>query len=213
MKVLVGCEYSGRVREAFRMRGHKAMSCDLRPTEIPGWHYQGDILDVLGDGWDLALFFPDCTFLTVSGLHHNKKNPMRAQKTLEAISFVEKLWAADIERILIENPVGCLSTKSSLGKPAQIIQPWQFGEDASKGTCLWLKGVSPLMPTELAVPRMVMAGEHAGKLRWSNQTDSGQNKLAPSPDRAKIRSLTYQGIADAMAHQLPRSIASMELDL
>lgn len=177
------------------------MSCDFLPTEIPGPHYQGDILDVIGDGWDMAIFFPDCTYLTVSGLHHNKRNPMRAEKTIKAIAFVETLWGSDIPKIAIENPVGCLSTKSNLGKPAQIIQPWQYGEDGSKGTCLWLKGIPPLSPTMLCYPRMVMSGEYAGKLRWGNQTDSGQNKLPPSAHRAKVRSLTYQGIADAMGHQ------------
>ncbi|MCP5099899.1 MAG: hypothetical protein GY943_30465 [Chloroflexi bacterium] len=201
MKVLIGCEYSGRVREAFRKIGHNAISCDLLPTEIEGPHYQGNILDILDNNWDMAIFFPDCTYLTVSGLHHNKRNPLRARKTREAIEFVETLWRAKINKVAIENPVGCLSTKSRLGKPSQIIQPWQFGENASKSTCLWTRGLMPIMPTALYPPRMVMTGEYAGKLRWGNQTDSGQNKLTPSPDRAKIRALTYQGIADAMASQ------------
>lgn len=201
MKILVGCEYSGRVRDAFIAIGHNAISCDLRPTEMPGPHYQGDVLDILDSNWDMALFFPDCTYLTVSGLHHNKGNSLRAEKTKKAIEFTEKLWEANINKVVVENPVGCLSTKSCLGKPTQIIQPWQFGEDASKGTCLWMRGLLPLMPTKLYQPRMVLTGEYAGKLRWGNQTDSGQNKLPPSKGRAKERSLTYQGIADALAQQ------------
>lgn len=203
MRILVGCELSGRVRDAFIRNGHDAMSCDREPTEVPGPHYQGDVLDILDDGWDAAIFFPPCTYLTVSGLHRNKGNPIRAGKTVKAIEFVETLWNAPIPFIAIENPVGCLSTRSTLGKPQEIIQPYWFGEDASKTTCLWLKGFPLLKPTRFVVPRMVMDGEvkDIGKFRWSNQTDSGQNNLPPSDDRAKIRSQTYQGVADAIGQQ------------
>lgn len=210
-RILISCEFSGRVREAMRAHGHDAVSCDFRPTEIHGPHHQGDVRDILDDGWDAAILFPDCTYLTVSGLHHNKRNPDRQRKTEEAIEFVEELWGSDIPCIAIENPVGCLSTKSCLGKPTQIIQPWQFGEDASKNTCLWLKKFPKLLPTKLAYPRMVMAGEHAGKLRWANQTDSGQNCLPPSEDRAKIRSITYQGVADAIGDQWGAFLHELEV--
>ena len=194
MKVLVACEFSGTVRDAFIARGHDALSCDLLPTEKPGPHYQGNVLDIIGSGWDLLIAHPPCTYLTSSGLHWNTRRPERAELTNEAVQFVLALASAPIPRICIENPIGCLSTRWR--KPDQIIQPWQFGHDASKSTCLWLNGLMPLRPTEMIEPRIVN-----GKKRWSNQTDSGQNKLGPSPDRWALRSLTYPGIADAMATQ------------
>lgn len=203
MKVLVGCELSGRVRDAFIKCGHDAVSCDIEPSESPGPHIQGDILEVIRrtkKQWDLGIFFPPCTFLCGSGLHWNKRTPGREAETLSAIEFVEALWRADIEKIAIENPIGCLSTRSILGKPkgrnGQIIQPYNFNEDASKATCLWLKNLPPLVKTKYVEPRIVN-----GKKRWSNQTDSGQNRLAPSATRGKDRAVTYQGIADAMAIQ------------
>lgn len=200
MKVLVSCEYSGRVRDAFIRRGHEAISCDLLPTESPGPHYQGDVMDILGDGWDLMIAHPPCTYLTVSGLHWNKKNPERAQQTEEAIDFVQLLLNAPISKIALENPVGAISTR--INPPDQIIQPYEFGEDASKRTCLWLKNLPKLVidPAKRVHGRMVM---NKGKIveRWANQTVSGQNKLGPSEDRWKLRSTTYQGIADAMAEQ------------
>jgi len=194
MKVLVACEFSGTMRDAFIARGHDALSCDLLPTEKPGPHYQGNVLDIIGSGWDLLIAHPPCTYLTSSGLHWNTRRPERAELTNEAVQFVLALASAPIPRICIENPIGCLSTRYR--KPDQIIQPWQFGHDASKSTCLWLNGLMPLRPTEMIEPRIVN-----GKKRWSNQTDSGQNKLGPSPDRWALRSLTYPGIADAMATQ------------
>jgi hypothetical protein len=194
MKVLVACEFSGAVRDAFIARGHDAMSCDLLPSETPGPHFQGDVLDIIGSGWDLMIAHPPCTYLTSSGLHWNKRRPDRAALTDEALQFVLALATAPISRICIENPIGCLSTRWR--KPDQIIQPHQFGHDASKSTCLWLNGLMPLRPTESVAPRMVNS-----KPRWSNQTDSGQNKLAPSADRWALRSLTYPGIAKAMAEQ------------
>ena len=194
MKVLVGCEYSGIVRDAFSKRGHYSVSCDLLPTESSGNHYKGDVLDIIKDGWDLAIFHPDCTYLCVSGLHWNGRVKGRSQKTDNALDFVRKLLDAPINKIALENPVGCISTR--IRKPDQIIQPYDFGEDASKKTCLWLKNLSLLKPTKPVFPRMVN-----GKPRWSNQTDSGQNKLAPSDDRWKLRAKTYNGIANAMAEQ------------
>jgi hypothetical protein len=194
MKVLVACEYSGTVRDAFRARGHDAMSCDLLPTDAPGPHYQGDVRDILGDGWDLMIAHPPCTYLCSSGLHWNKRVPGRAQMTEEALDFVRLLLDAPIPRIALENPIGCIGTR--IRKADQTIQPWQFGHDASKATCLWLKNLPLLTPTAVVEPRIAN-----GKRRWANQTDSGQNRLPPSEDRWKIRSETYAGIAAAMVDQ------------
>lgn len=198
MRVLVACEYSGRVRDAFIRGGHYALSCDLLPTDSPGPHYQGDVKDILKDGWDLMIAHPPCTYLTVAGLHWNKRDPTRNALTEEALDFVRVLMAAPIERICVENPVSCISTR--IRKPDQIIQPYNFGADASKKTCLWLKNLPKLTNGEYVPPRIV---EYAGKTveRWANQTDSGQNKLPPSEDRWKLRSETYPGIASAMAAQ------------
>jgi hypothetical protein len=194
MKVLVACEYSGTVRDAFRARGHDALSCDLLPTDAPGPHYQGDVRDILDDGWDLMIAHPPCTYLCSSGLHWNKRVPGRAQMTEDALDFVRLLLDAPIPRIALENPIGCIGTR--IRKANQTIQPWQFGHDASKATCLWLKNLPLLTPTAVVEPRIAN-----GKKRWANQTDSGQNRLPPSDDRWKIRSETYVGIAEAMADQ------------
>jgi len=194
MRVLVACEYSGTVRDAFIAAGHYAMSCDLLPTDSPGFHYQGDVKDVIDGGWDMMIAHPPCTYLCSSGLHWNSRTPGRSQKTEDALAFVQFLMDSSIPMIAIENPIGCISTR--IRKPDQTIQPWQFGHDASKATCLWLKNLPPLMPTKIYPPRIIN-----GKKRWGNQTDSGQNKLAPSDDRWKIRSETYLGIAEAMANQ------------
>jgi hypothetical protein len=188
MKVLVACEFSGTVRDAFIRKGHEAVSCDLLPTEAPGSHYLGDITDILHQNWDLMIAHPPCTYLSSSGLHWNKRRPERAIQTEDAIKFVMMLATCGIPKIAIENPIGCLSTRWR--KPNQIIQPWMFGEDASKSTCLWLEGLPNLIPTNIIT-----------KERYANQTPSGQNKLGPSPDRWKERSKTYQGIANAMADQ------------
>jgi hypothetical protein len=191
MRVLVACEYSGVVRDAFARAGHTAWSCDLLPSEAPGKHYQGDVRDILDSGWDLLIAHPPCTYLAVSGLHWNKRRPERAQETERALDFVRLLMDAPVERIAIENPIGCISTR--IRKPDQIIQPWQFGHPESKATCLWLKGLHPLNHTD------VLPLPESG--RWQNQTPSGQNKLGPSPDRWKLRAATYTGIAQAMADQ------------
>ena len=194
MRVLIACEYSGIVRDAFAKKGHFTMSCDLLPTELPGNHYQGDVRDVLNWGWDLMIAHPDCTYLCSSGLHWNKRVPGRAEKTDEALEFVKVLMNAPIPKIAIENPVGKIGT--AIRKADQYIQPYEYGHDASKRTGLWLKGLPKLTPTGYISPRIVN-----DKKRWANQTDSGQNKLGPSDDRWKERARTYQGWADAMAEQ------------
>ena len=190
MRVLIACEFSGIVRDAFSALGHSAISCDLLPCERPGSHIQGDIKHTLyaasiamGDGWepDLMIAFPPCTHLAVSGARWFKS---KQKEQADAIYFVEKLWGAAIPRIAVENPVGILSTRSILGKPAQIIQPWQFGHGETKATCLWLKNLPPLKPTKLVEGR-----------------EPRVHHEPPSPERWKNRSRTYQGIADAMAEQ------------
>jgi hypothetical protein len=194
VKVLVACEYSGAVRDAFIRAGHEAVSCDLLPTDVAGPHYQGDVRDVLGDGWDLMVAHPPCTYLSVSGMHWTRRGLRDPQLTEDALTFVRLLMDAPIARIAVENPVSVISSR--IRKPDQIVQPWMFGHDASKKTCLWLKGLERLTPTNIVEPRIVN-----GRKRWGNQTDGGQNKLPPSADRWKIRSETYSGIAAAMATQ------------
>ena len=196
LKILVACEYSGRVRDAFIERGHDAMSCDILDTEWPGPHITGDVREVLYVGWDMMIAHPPCTYLSASGLHWNKRNPERAQKTEDALDFIELLWNAPFDKVCIENPVGCINTRLSYMPKPQYIQPYDFGEDASKKTGLWLRNLPPLEPTERFPGRMVN-----GKERWSNQTDSGQSRLGPSATRAHERSLTYDNIALAMAKQ------------
>jgi len=194
MRVLVACEYSGRVRDAFIAAGHDAMSCDLLPTDVAGPHYQGDVLDIINDGWDLMVAHPPCTYLSVSGMHWTTRGLRDPQLTEDALDFVRKLLDAPIGMIALENPVSVISSR--IRKPDQIINPYEFGHDASKKTCLWLKNLPKLASTNLIEPRIIN-----GRKRWGNQTDSGQNKLAPSDDRWKIRSETYKGIAEAMANQ------------
>jgi len=205
MRVLIACEYSGRTRNAFAALGHDVISADFEPAEDGSpYHYQGDCFDLIKDQeFDLMIAHPPCTYLSVSGLHWNKRGVLvdgrpRAELTEEALDFVRRLMDAPIPRIAIENPVSCISSR--IRKPDQIIQPWQFGEDASKATCLWLKNLPLLTPTKIIEGREVV---HNGKTvrRWANQTDSGQNKLAPSEDRWKERSRTYAGIAAAWADQ------------
>ena len=188
MRVLVACEFSGTVREAFAARGHDAWSCDLLPTERPGQHIEGDVLDVMRQGWDLLIAHPPCTYLAVSGARWWAG---RQKEQADAVGFALTLLYAPVERIALENPIGKLSTV--IGRPAQIIQPYWFGHPESKATCLWLKNLPTLKPTDtLTLPK-------SG--RWSNQTPSGQNKLGPSPNRWRERSRTYPGIAAAMAEQ------------
>ena len=197
MRVLVACEFSGVVRDAFLRRGHDAWSCDLLPSDAGSErHLLGPVEDVLPEHaleceWDMLIAFPPCTYLCSSGLHWNHRIPGRAAQTERALEFVRTLLDAPIPRIALENPVGCISTR--ITKPTQTIQPWQFGHPESKRTCLWLKGLPPLEPTD------VLPLPESG--RWSNQTPSGQNKLGPTSDRWKLRSVTYRGIAAAMADQ------------
>lgn len=183
MNVLVACEFTGTVRDAFRDAGHHAYSCDLLPTERPGAHVEGDILtllDVLSNEYiDLMIAFPPCTHLCVSGARWFKE---KKEEQEEALKFVRALMDADVKRIAIENPIGVISTR--IRKPDQIIQPWQFGHGEKKATCLWLKNLPPLKPTN------VVEGREERIFR-----------MPPSPDRGKERSRTYQGIADAMAEQ------------
>lgn len=198
MRILVACESSGTVRDAFLRMGHDAMSCDLLPSDNGGPHYTGKVEDVLGEGWDLAICHPPCTYLSSSGMHWTTRGLRDPQLTEDALTFVRLLMDAPIQRIAIENPIGAISTR--IRKPDQIIQPWQFGDNASKRTCLWLKNLPKLVPTDLIPGRLVTVNGKTVE-RWANQTDSGQNKLGPSPDRWKLRSKTYQGIAEAMADQ------------
>lgn len=195
MRVLVACEYSGTVREAFRARGHDAWSCDLLPTERPGPHYEGDVRHILSEQWDLMIAHPPCTYLSVSGMHWTTRGLRDPKLTEQALDFVRLLMdAKHIRRKAIENPVSVISSR--IRKPDQIVQPYQFGHDASKATCLWLENLPPLKPTEFVFPRVVN-----GRQRWANQTDSGRNRLTPSADRWKERSRTFEGIAQAMAEQ------------
>lgn len=179
MRVLVACEFSGTVREAFKAKGHDAWSCDLLPTEILGQHIQGDVLKVLNDGWDLMIAHPPCTHLAVSGSRWFKYKQKEQQ---EALEFVEALMAAPIPKIAIENPVSVISSR--IRKPEQIIQPWQFGHGETKATCLWLKDLPKLTATNIVDGR-----------------EARVHKMPPSANRWKLRSRTYQGIADAMADQ------------
>ena len=188
MKVLIACEYSGAVRDAFINNGHDAMSCDLLPTDVDGPHYQGDVFDVINDGWDLMIAHPPCTHLAVSGARWFKD---KVKEQAESLEFVRRLMDAPIDKMAIENPISIISSR--IRKPEQIIQPWMFGHPEAKATCLWLKGLPTLSATD------VLTKPECGY--WSNQTPSGQNKLGPSKDRWKERSKTYQGIADAMANQ------------
>lgn len=179
MRVLVACEFSGIVRDAFLKRGHDAISCDLLPTESPGPHYQGDVLDILGDGWDLMIAHPPCTHLAASGARWFKD---KVDEQRQALDFVRRLMDAPIPRIALENPVSIISTR--IRKPTQIIHPWQFGHGEEKTTCLWLKNLPSLVPTNIVDGRYPRA-----------------HRLPPTPDRWKLRSKTYAGIADAMAEQ------------
>jgi hypothetical protein len=189
MKVLIACEFSGTVRDAFLRRGHEAMSCDLLPTETEGPHYQGDVRDVLDYPWDLMIAHPPCTDLAVSGAAWFAKKRMVGAQQASA-SFFMKLAKADIPRIAIENPV-CIMSRL-WRKPDQILQPWMFGHTEQKATCLWLKGLKPLQPTK---------NVHQEMMTLPKNKRERLHYLPPSADRWKLRSETYQGIADAMADQ------------
>lgn len=179
MRILVACEFSGMVRDAFIAKGHYAVSCDLLDTESPGPHYKGDVLDIIGNGWDMMIAHPPCTYLAVSGARWFKD---KQDEQREGVWFFLQLARARIERIAIENPIGIMS--SEWRKPDQIIQPWQFGHGETKATCLWLKGLPLLTPTNIVPGR-----------------EPRIHRMAPSDHRSKDRSRTYIGIADAMASQ------------
>ena len=199
-KILVACEYSGAVRDAFIGGGHDAWSCDLLPTDAPGPHIQGDVTAVLAQGWDLMIAHPPCTYLSVSGMHWTTRGLRDPQLTEDALAFVRLLLDAPIKRIALENPVSVISSR--IRKPDQIIHPWMFGHNASKQTCLWLKNLPLLTPTQIVEPRIVITPSGKPAKRWGNQCDNyGQDKLPPSADRWKLRSATYAGIAAAMADQ------------
>lgn len=218
MRVLVGCEFTGTVRDSFLAKGHDAISCDLLPTESEGPHYQGPIQDILNEGWDLLIVHPPCTYLSNSGMHRTTRGLRPYRLTEDALDFVRLLLDANIPKIALENPVGIIST--AIRKPDQIIQPHRFGHDASKKTCLWLKNLPLLKETKAVQPRLlccgtvtkvnyfgigvcpVCNGEKRPSFRWGNQLDSGNNILYPSIDsRWKLRSATYPGVAKAMADQ------------
>ena len=179
MRVLVGCEFSGVVRDSFIACGHSAISCDILPCERPGPHYQGDIRDLLDGGFDLAIFHPPCTHLAVSGARWFKDKKKEQE---EALEFVRLLMDAPIERIAVENPVSIISSR--IRKPEQIIQPWMFGHGETKATCLWLKGLPKLLPTNIVAGR-----------------EARIHKMPPGPDRWKERSRTLHGVGSAMAEQ------------
>lgn len=211
MRVLIACAFTGIERDEFLKRGHDAWSCDFQPCETRGPHYQGDVRDILYDGWDMLIAHPDCTYLTNSaawafgdGPYHQRVKPetlvgaARRAAREEALDFVRLLLDAPIEKKCLENPVGAIGTR--IRPASQFIQPYEYGHDASKITGLWLENLPLLKPTKRIQGRIVV---HNGKPveRWANQTDSGQNKLTPSADRWKDRSRTYQGWAEAMADQ------------
>lgn len=192
MKVLVVCEHSGIVRDAFTKLGHDAMSCDLMKSDTEGKHYKGDCFDLDWSEFGLVIAHPPCTALCVAGNRHYAHTEARVKAAL----FVDKMWQQNPKRLCIENPVGGINYLLPLMPKPQYIQPYEFGEDASKKTGLWLRGLPKLKPTKYVPPRIV-----AGQKRWGNQTDSGQNNTSGSLDRSLRRSRTYQGIADAMAAQ------------
>ena len=182
--VLVACEYSGRVRDEFTARGWDAWSCDFEPSDTPGQHYRGDVRDLLKpiQHWDMLIAFPPCTYLCGSGMHWTTRGLRDPKLTEEALAFVHLLLNSGIKHIAIENPIGIMTSRYR--KPDQVVQPWMFGHNEQKATCLWLKNLPTLTPTDIVEGR-----------------EQRLHLLSPSTDRAKLRSKTYQGIADAMAQQ------------
>lgn len=240
MRILVACEYSGRVRRAFAAKGHEVVSCDLLPCDdaddmddksVSGVHYQGDVFDLLSEKWDLMIAHPPCTYLTCaaewaySDVQTKRIKPgtligaARRAARDEALDFVTKLWNAPVQKVCIENPVGVINARLPFMPSPQWIQHYEYGEDASKKTGLWTRGLPHLVPTQFVEPRMVCGcgytfsyelgkygcpdccGVFTAKPRWGNQTDSGQNREPPGEDRWKIRSYTPIGLANAMADQ------------
>lgn len=185
MKVLVACEYSGTVRDAFIKLGHEALSCDLLPTDLPGPHYQGNIFDIINNGWDLMIAHPPCTYLCNSGVSWLYRDESRWGKMRDGANFFKLLLQSNIPKIAIENPIMHKYAVEIIGRRQnQVIQPWQFGHGETKATCFWLKNLPKLKPTNIVEGR-----------------EQRLHRLPPSKDRWKIRSKTFQGIADAMAQQ------------
>jgi hypothetical protein len=183
--VLVACEFSGIVRDAFREKGHEALSCDLLPTERPGPHYHGDVLEILNNGWDMMIAHPPCTYLSNSGVRWLYTQEQRWIHMIEGAVFFRTLWQADIPKICVENPIMHRFATQIIGRRQdQCVQPWQHGHGETKGTCLWLKGLPLLKPTSIVEGRKATV-----------------HRMSPSPERQKLRSLTYEGIAKAMADQ------------
>jgi len=194
MKVLISCEYSGRVRDAFTAMGHDAMSCDLLPSDTPGKHYEGDVTDLLNDGWDMMIAHPPCTYLTNSGVSWLHKKPERWAKLDDGAAFFKKMLDAPIDKICVENPIMHKYAIKRIGntKQTQLVQPWMFGHLEQKATCLWLKNLPMLKPTNDVKQQM---------LKLPDRERQRLHYLPPSADRWKLRSTTYQGIATAMADQ------------
>jgi hypothetical protein len=196
MKVLIACEFSGTVRDAFTKLGHDAWSCDLEPSETEGQHYQGDMFDIVNDGWDLIIAHPPCTHLAVSGARHFEKKRADGRQQ-QGIDFFMRVMNIDVPRLAVENPIGIMSTLYR--KPNQIIQPWEYGHKTTKATCLWLKGLPLLKPTNIVENEEVVTLSSGKKMsRWFYETSKLNFK---NGDRAKARNKTFQGIADAMAEQ------------
>ena len=194
VKILIACEYSGIVRDAFKAKGHDVTSCDLLPTDKPGKHYQGDVFDIINNGWDLMIAHPPCTFMTNAGVCHLHKDAKRWIELFAAANFFNKLLDADIPLIAVENPIMHKYAKILIKnrKQNQTIQPWMFGHTEQKATCLWLKGLPLLKPTnDVKKEMMLLSDKERQRLHY----------LSPSSERWKLRSVTYQGIANAMAEQ------------
>ena len=201
MKILIACEFSGTVREAFTKLGHDVTSCDIEPTDIPGKHYQGDVMDIINDDWDMMIAFPPCTHLAVSGARHfeQKRKDGRQQ---QGINFFMSMINAPIPKIAVENPIGIMS--SIYKKPSQIIQPWEYGHEAQKSTCLWLKNLPLLKPTNIVDKGKFYITPSGKKMpAWMSDPigQDGKKIGYNTPEIKKIRNKTFQGIADAMANQ------------
>ena len=194
MRVLIACEFSGTVRDAFTKLGHAAWSCDLEPSETPGNHYRGNVLAILNDGWDLMIAHPPCTHLAVSGARHFAKKIADGRQQ-EGIDFFMALANSNIPRYAVENPIGIMSTKYR--KPDQIINPWEYGHRVTKATCLWLKNLPKLTPTNIVDKGEIWTAKSGKQMsQWYYDTS-----CLPPKEREKARNKTFQGIADAMAQQ------------
>jgi len=195
MKILIACEYSGTVRDAFRALGHDAISCDLLPTDVPGPHHQGDVAELLTQQWDMLIAFPPCTYLCSSGMHWTVRGKRDPQLTEDALAFVQSLLGADVKHIALENPVGCISTR--IRKPDCITHPWEHGHPESKTTCLWLKNLPKLTPTNIL--------QKPATGRWKNQCANGsQNKLPPSPGQVEAAEQDLSGNCERNGEPMER---------